>query len=409
MSQPLTDRPASTVAPVLAPSIFLLIVIAAIGPVALNICMPSMPGMQTAFNTDYATVQLTLTVYLVAMAVSQLVLGPLSDRFGRKPVLICGLVCFIAGSLFATFAPTIELLILARLVQGLGGAAGIAIGRAIVRDCFSRERSASMIAYVTMGMVVGPMVAPYIGGRLDEAYGWHATFLAVATVAVPVLLTVVVILRETHVHEGNRAVFAPLVNGASVLLRSPAFWGYALTLGFASAAFFAFLAAAPLIAVDFMGMSPSEYGKYFPLGALGYMAGNFMSGKFSERAGPDRMIGLGNALGIAATLAMVIAASTGTLHPLALFVPMAFTAFSNGLMLPNAIASCVSVRPDLAGAASGISGAIQLGMGALATVITGHVQDGTLLPLAIVMAVSILISVATAHMARIHMQRLHTR
>ena len=408
MSQPTTDRPTEAATPALAPPLLLLIVISAMGPVALNICMPSMPGLQQAFNTDYATVQLTLTVYLVAMAISQLVLGPLSDRFGRKPILTAGLICFIVGSALAAFSPTIGLLVFARLVQGLGGAAGMIIARAIVRDCFSRERSASMIGYVTMGMVVGPMVAPYIGGRLDETFGWQASFLAVIAVAAPVLLSVVVSLRETHTHSGTREVFAPLVSGASILLRSKAFWGYALTLGFASAAFFSFLAAAPLIAVELMNLSPSDYGKYFPLGALGYMAGNFMTGRFSERAGPDRMIGIGNVIGVIATLAMVAAASTGTLHPLVLFVPMAVTAFSNGLVLPNSIASCVSVRPDLAGAAAGISGAIQLGLGALVTVITGHVQDGTLLPLAIVMAASIAISIVTAHIARIHMQRLLT-
>ncbi|MCC0041057.1 MAG: multidrug effflux MFS transporter [Rhodobiaceae bacterium] len=391
------------------PPLILLVAISAIGPIALNIFMPSMPGMQSVFGVDYATVQLTLTFYLFAMAISQLVFGPLSDRFGRKPMLVIGLACFITGSVLATLAPTIELLIAARLVQGLGGAAGVAIGRAIVRDCYSRERSASMIGYVTMGMVVGPMVSPYIGGRLDEVFGWQAGFVAVAGVALPVLVMVVVALRETRqrdvTQDADRAVFAPLMRGAAVLFRSRAFWGYALAMGFASAAFFSFLAAAPYLAVDVMGLSPSAYGTYFPLGAVGYMLGNFLSGKMSERAGPDRMILAGNIIGIAATAGMMALALGGALHPLALFVPMAFVALSNGLVLPNAIASCVSIRPEFAGAASGLSGALQLLVGGLSTILAGHLQDGTLVPISLVMAGTIWLSVMAAWYGRRALRR----
>ncbi|MFN0262981.1 multidrug effflux MFS transporter [Tepidamorphus sp. 3E244] len=400
MSQTITSTTEPAETPVLAPPLIVLIIISALGPIALNICMPSMPGMQKAFDTSYAMVQLSLTFYLIAMAISQIVFGPLSDRFGRRPLLIAGLSLFIVGSVFAALAPTIETLIAARFFQGLGGAAGLAIGRAIIRDCYSRGRSASMIGYVTMGMVVGPMVSPLAGGLLDESFGWHASFVAVVVVALPVLLIVLATLHETNTQRESGAVFQPIVDGAFVLFRSSAFWCYALTLGFASAAFFSFLAAAPHLAVEVMGMSPSDYGLYFPLGAIGYMVGNFLTGQYSERIGPTPMIIAGSIMGLVATFVMVALAMTGTIHPLALFVPMAFTALSNGLVLPNAIANCVSVRPDLAGAAAGLSGAIQLGIGAGATVLTGLVDQTGLLPLALIMFGSILMATIFAFLGR---------
>src|SRR5690606_20851902 len=164
------------------PSLAILIAVTALGPMALNIFIPAMPGMTAVFGVDYGTIQLTLTLYLVGLAVAQLFMGPLSDRFGRRPVLLGGIGLFLAGSLAAALAPSIEALIVARIVQAVGGCAGIVLGRAIVRDTHSREASASMIGYITMVMVVAPMLAPLIGGYLDSWFGWRATFITVLAV-----------------------------------------------------------------------------------------------------------------------------------------------------------------------------------------------------------------------------------
>lgn len=385
--------------------ILLLVVIAAIGPIALNIFMPSMPGMQIVFGVDYATVQLTLTFYLAAMAVSQLIFGPFSDRFGRRPLLIIGVVMFVIGSTLATLAESIEVLIIARIIQGFGGASGMALSRAIIRDCYSRERSASMLGYMTMGMVVGPMVSPLVGGLLDENFGWRSSFAGLVGLGVIVLAAVILLLRETKTDRDTGKVFAPLITGAVTLSRSKAFWAYAGTAAFATGAFFAFLAAAPYIAIDLMDLPPSTYGKYFPLGAVGYMTGNFLSGRYSERFGPDRMIMLGNIVGICATLMLVAIALAGVLHPFTLFLPLMFVALSNGLVLPSATASVVSIHPELAGAAAGIAGALQLTVGAVMTVIMGLILDDTQLPMALVMTAAIWASIACALIGRRALRR----
>lgn len=369
------------------PSLAVLIIISGLGPLALNIFVPSMPGMQRVFDVDYATVQLTLTFYLAAMAGSQLLMGPLSDRFGRRPALLAGLALFVLGSGLALAAQSIGALILARMLQGAGGSAGLVLGRAIIRDIYDRGRSASMIGYVTMAMVVAPMIAPGLGGVLDEAFGWRASFVLLVVLGLVVLAIVAITLPETRVagvmsgKGGLRSAGAALV-----LLRYPAFLGYALCMACTSAMFFAFLAGAPYIMVEIMGRSPGEYGLYFVIGAFGYMAGNFMSGRYSERFGSQAMMLAGTVFALVGMGIMLALALAGVLTPLALFGPTILTAIANGLVLPNATASAVSIRPDLAGSAAGLSGALQLTMGALATVLIGNIQDDTQFPMVWTMA-----------------------
>ncbi|MCB1491383.1 MAG: multidrug effflux MFS transporter [Rhodobiaceae bacterium] len=382
------------------PSLLLLVLTSTIGPVALNIFMPSMPGMQAYFEVDYATVQLTLTFYLLAMAISQVAIGPLSDRFGRRPLLIAGLLIYLLGSMLAVFATSITMLILARMVQGIGGASGIVLSRAIIRDCYSREQSASMIGYVTMGMVVGPLVSPYIGGLLDERFGWQASFVLLFGLGAIILALVLAFLPETHINRARGGGFSPLVAGARLLFASPAFWSYTGAISFASGAFFAFLAAAPYIAIELMELPPRVYGQYFPLGAIGYMTGNFLSGRYSIRVGTDRMIFIGSLVGIGATMLLIASTILQIQHPLSLFLPMCIVALSNGLVMPNATARVVSLHPEHAGAASGLAGSIQLLSGALITVLVGEIGDGTQLPMAIVMSIALWMSFLSARMGR---------
>ncbi|MEM6616802.1 MAG: multidrug effflux MFS transporter [Pseudomonadota bacterium] len=382
------------------PPLILLIIMTAIGPMALNMFMPSMPGMQEVFDVEYEIVQLTLTFYLAAIAVSQLFFGPISDRFGRRPTVIAGLLCFVLGTIICLFAWSIWSLIIGRIIQGFGGASGLVLGRAMIRDVYSRDKSASMIGYVTMAMVLAPMFSPLIGGVLDVRYGWQSSFLVLLLCGFVTVVLVAMFLPETNRHLSDRAGFGPLVEGAAVLVRSPCFLAYTATMSFASASFFSFLAAAPVIVIDIIGHTPADYGRYFMIGAVGYMTGNFISGRFSERLGADTMIGMGNILGLTGATLIVSLAWFAELTALSLFGPLFILAMSNGMVLPNATAAAVSVRPDLAGAGAGIAGSAQLSVGALATVIVTALTNGTQFPLVYAIATTMTLATIAHFFAR---------
>ncbi len=351
----------------------MLIAMAAIGPLALNIFIPSMPGLQATFASSPGVVQLTLTVYLAGLALCQLLYGPLSDRYGRRPMLIAGMVLFVVASVACALSTSIEMLIAARGVQAVGGASGMILSRAIVRDMFSREKSASVLGYITMAWVVAPMVAPLIGGILDQHFSFRASFWLLAIIGSMVLLGAIASLPETNRNlQPDASLVRTRVYGE--LLRNRGFRGYAATMTFGAAVFFLYLAVAPFIIITVRGHSPVEYGMWTIVAALGYMAGNFASGRFSENIGNDRMIGYGNWLTLAGAVAMLGLAVAGFLHPAFLFLPMAVCAFGNGLTIPNALTAAISVDPRNIGSGAGLAGFIQMTIGALASQSVGYAQ-----------------------------------
>jgi DHA1 family bicyclomycin/chloramphenicol resistance-like MFS transporter len=387
-------------APTRAPPIAILVAVTATGPLALNILMPSMPGLPAVFGTDYATVQLTLSLYLIGLAGAQLIYGPLSDRYGRRPVLLAGLGVFLLGTLTGALADTISMVIAGRVLQAVGSCAGMVLGRAIVRDLYARDRAASVIAYVTMAMVVAPMLAPLFGGFLDDWLGWRATFWFVALYGSVVVVLCFLLLGETHRIRLPIPGPAGMLSSYTQLLRTPLFLGYALGITFASASFFAFLAGAPYVMIEIMGRPPSEYGLYFMMGGAGYMSGNFISGRVSTRFGVERMFTAGAVITLFGALTMLVGALAGVLTPLALFGPMMISAIGNGLSLPNGFAGAVSVDPRITGAASGLAGFMQMGLGASASFLVGYVLTDSQLPLALVMTASSALAVVAAVMIR---------
>jgi len=366
----------------------ILVAVSGLNPIAVNMFVPAMPEIMRGLGTDHAMIQLVLSAYLFSTAAAQLTLGSLSDRFGRRPILIGGLILFIIASAICTVAESIEMLIGARILQGGGGCVGIVLGRAVIRDRYDRDRAASMLGYVTMGFAMAPMVGPVIGGLLNDNVGWRSIFALQTALGIIVAVTSYLFLPETHDAAKTAGDRPTLRHSFATLARIPAFWAYSLTCAFGTSVFFSFLGGTPFVATDMLGMTGTEYGLYFILVPGGFLIGNFLTARYSQRIGLYFMIVAGSLVALFAVLGMAAVFAAGWYHPLALFVPMYAIGFANGLTLANALAGAVSVRPDLAGAASGLAGSMQIGFGAVATVVIGALLAAThsVLPLTICMA-----------------------
>ncbi|WP_099826596.1 multidrug effflux MFS transporter [Oceaniglobus indicus] len=350
------------------PHIATLILLAAISALAMNMFLPSLPGMTDYFVTDYATMQLSVALYLAGNAVLQLVIGPVSDRMGRRPVILFGGAVFILASVACIYAPSVEIFLALRVVQAIV-ITGLVLSRAVVRDMVPQDQAASMIGYVTMGMAVAPMLAPALGGALDDLFGWKATFWVLAGLGVLVQILVWFDLGETAVT--RPASLSAQIREYPELLMSRRFWGYCLSAAFTSGAFFAYLGGAPYVGTEVFGMSPATLGYWFGAPAIGYMVGNFITGRYSVRFGINAMIVTGaflSAGGLLTSLAIFLA---GYGNELVFFGFMIFVGLGNGLVLPNATSGMLSVRPHLAGSASGLGGAIMIGGGAALSVLAG--------------------------------------
>lgn len=350
--------------------IAVLVAVAALNPIGSSVVLPSLPSIRVDLATDVATTQFVLSGYLFATAVGQLLVGSVSDRFGRLPVLFIGLGIFCLAGIACALVSTVGALIVARVIQGIGGCAGVVISRAVLRDLFERDRAASALGYVTMGMAVAPMIAPILGGVVDQMLGWRAVFVLMVAAALLILGLTWFVLPETRPVDEERQIRSPLANIAT-LLSVPAFWAYALTTAFTSGVWFSFLAGAPFIAAELLGFDSIEVGISLAVTTIGYFIGNFLSGRFSQRFGVPLMIAIGNTIQLVTISVMVMLTVAGWLNVWTFFSPVAIISIGNGIALPNAIAGSLSVRPDLAGTASGTSGSIQFGMGAVAMVITG--------------------------------------
>ena len=359
----------------------LLVAMTALAPVSLQIFIPALPAIQSSFESSAGITQLVLSLSILANAVATLLYGPLSDRFGRRPVVMVGFAIFVVGSVFSAIAPTVGLLIIARIVQSAGAAAGMVLARAIVRDVYSRDEAASVLAYLTMAMVVAPMLAPTIGAVLIDNFDWRAIFVVMTFVGIILCWQIWSHLEETHTSEAMAGLWSGLGKGGLSLLRHPSFLAYTLQSSFAISTFFAFIAGAPYFMIDSLGRSATEYGLLFMAVSGSFMAGNFTTARLGKRFGIDSLIRTGNVIALGGAILALTLMIAGYWSPFALFGPMMLVAFGNGLSIANSQAGAVSVQPALAGTASGIAGFVQMFTAALVSQAVGMLQNGTPYPM----------------------------
>lgn len=361
-----------------------MVAITMMGPLSIHAFIPALPVVQREFAIDAAAAQFMLSITLFAMAGATLFYGPLSDRYGRRPVLQVGLALFLAGTLGCALATDVATLIGARFVQAGGAACGLVLARAMVRDVYGDDRLVKMMAYLTMAYVVGPMVAPAIGGALIDTLGWRAIFHMGLVIGVGIVILTALATHETAPNIGVRSGGIVVLRGYARLARMPKFIGYVLHCGFISASFFAFISAASFLMSEVLHRPAREYGLWFIFFPAGYMLGNFIASRLSNRYSIDRMVIAGATIGFIAAVGFVVWVMIAPLNIFMLFLPCALASLGQGLSMPNAQSGAISVDPDLTGTASGVIMFVQLFLGAVGAQFMGFVADGTAMPMALV-------------------------
>lgn len=356
--------------PATPPTLFTLVCLAAIGALAMNMFLPSLPNMAKSFGVEYAVIQLSVTLFLAMNAVMQVFIGPMSDRFGRRPIVIASLGLFCIATLGTLVAPTAETFLACRMAQA-AVVAGLVLSRAAVRDMYDASKAASVIGYVTMCMAIVPMLGPMLGGWLETQFGWISNFWVMLVVGLAVLILAIFDMGETN--QNRSASMAAQFRSYPELFRARRFWAYCISAGSTVGAYFAYLGGAAFIGTSVFDLSPAVLGIYFGAPAVGYAVGNGLSGLLSERFGINRMITVGAILSCGGMLMAFALFQMPNPIPLSFFGPVVLVGLGNGMTLPNATAGMMSVRPHLAGSASGIGGTIMTGGGAILAAVTGAV------------------------------------
>jgi len=344
------------------PHILTLILLASISALTMNIFLPSLPNIASELNSSTSILGLSVGIYLASSAVLQLIIGPFSDQFGRRPLILWSLIIFCISTLATVFVTNTAQFLILRIFQAIS-ASCMVLARAIVRDTTeSIEKAGSKIAYVTMGMALVPMVGPAIGGLLDYQYGWEASFWLLFLLGLVILIIAFFDVGET-LSDHNQS-FLQQISTYPSLLRSKRFWGYCLSSAFVSGAFFSYLGGAPFVGNEVFGLEPKDLGFWFGAPAIGYVLGNFLSGRFSTKIGLDKMIFLGVTtalfgVSISLTISLLDHGSV-----LSFFGLMTLVGLGNGMSIPNATAAMMSINPKLAGTAAGLGSAIMIGGGA---------------------------------------------
>jgi len=379
------------------PPFLLLVLITACGTLGMHIIIPALPATADAMGMSIGTAQLTITLYLVGLAAGQLLYGPVSDRFGRRPVLLAGLGLFTAASVATAIAPGPGILIGARVVQSLGGCAGLVLGRAAVRDGATPDKAAGQLALLTLVMSMVPAIAPAIGGYITAWFGWRASFVLLAGIGGVTFLLCLVRLPETlqQPGRGSRGLMTAYIR----LLSSSRFRGYALGGACSTTAFYGFMSASPFIFGRLLHQPPERIGVYYVFLMGGVATGSLLANRLSGWIAAASALRLANALGILGASLFALADLTGYLTVLTVVAPVALFMVGAGIASPFALSGSVSVNPQMIGAASGLYGFVQMSYGMLCTLVVGTWHPGSVYPVATVLLGSALIGAAALTVA----------
>ena len=365
----------------------LLALLTMIGPLSTDMYLPSLPDMARLLSTDAARMQLTLSSYLVGFACGQIIYGPVSDRHGRKPVVLVALGIFGVSSLVCALTSSIEALIVARFFQAFGGSGAVVLARAIVRDLYSGARAGRELSLMGMIMALAPVIAPVIGGVLQTYFGWRANFIILIGIAALAALAVRFLLPETLRHRAPEAIsLVPVLRIYRTLARNRGFVAYLGIVAACYAGLFAWISGSPFVLQDLYGLSAFGFGVTFAAGCSGYMIGAWLASHLVMRLGIDRTIGLGGAALSAGGLLMLASVALDWRSGAALAVPIAVYLMGLGLTLPMATAGALTPFPERAGAASSLMGFAQQTSAAALGAIVGHLLGASAWPMALAVA-----------------------
>lgn len=346
----------------------LLAAVTAIGPFTLHVLTPALPQISEQFAVSAVWSQPLLSASLIAMALANLAWGPLSDRHGRRPVLIAGLIIAVLGSILAALAPSLGLAVLGRLLQAAGASAGMVLARAVAQDVYGPGRAAGVIGQITAVMVAAPMIAPTLSGMVVQEVGWRGIFWLSAALCAALVLWSQTRLPETAPKsDGATGQLSAMLQGFRAIGGRAAFWRYAGYAACSLAGFYYFVGVTPYVMRDAFGAGPAVYGFYFILLSFTYMATNFSVGRVTARFGSERTMMFGAWLSLSGPLISGALLLGGVTDPLALFAPGMLQSFGAGLAVPNAMAGAVGSAPDRPGAASGLLGCSQFIVAAVTT------------------------------------------
>ncbi len=378
------------------PRLITLTLLTALSALTLNMILPSLPSMARDLAARESVTALAVSGYMLASALFQLGLGPLSDRFGRRPVMLGALMIFVAASLGCMLAQDVALLLACRVMQAVI-VAGVVVSGAAIRDQYSAINSAAKLSLIASAMAVAPMLGPMLGGLLDVSLGWRSVFALYAALGCALLVLAWADMGETR----SPGIPPPKLGDWLALLQSAPYWSYVLCTAFSVGAFFVFVTGVPYVSKAAWGLSPAEVG--LGVGSItgGFLVGAAVSARQARRQGMGVMLVSGRVVSVAAVALALTVFAAGVSHPLALFGLTVFVGVGNGLTLPTANAGILSVRPALAGTAAGLSGALSMAIGALLSTLTALVVERSATPgalLAIIMG-CVLLSLAAALVA----------
>jgi DHA1 family bicyclomycin/chloramphenicol resistance-like MFS transporter len=371
-------------------------------PLSTDLYLASLPSMATDFGVTPAAVQNTLSLFVIGFGSAQLVSGPLSDRYGRRPVLIGGMTLYLFSSIACALAPDLAWLVAARFAQAIGCCTGVVVARAIIRDAYSAADGARILAKASSLLSLAAISGPILGSYLQVGFGWRAAFVALALAGFAMWIATVLRLRESNNQPNPEAMRLGILAGTySAVIRSPAFWAYALPGALSYASIFVFISGASFVLIRVLGVATEHYGYLFALGVCGYLSGTLICRRLLGTRGIQGVLRLGTSVGLAGGLGFLAFAMAGVQHWLLVVIALFVVMTAHGINIPCAQAGSLAPFPERAGAAAGLFGFVMMVVALVAGIWVGSSHDGTLLPLASISAtVGVILFVTTRLLAR---------